>query len=156
VSDETKVDSEQPAPVLTFKPRGPKHPYPATAAQHDFSKPECRHLHAVVDERRRTLVCRECGVSLDPIAFITKLARKWDRRVFEQKEYERLNAALHEVMARKGRISIAPSGTTVRVPGLDGSEIQAGSSSGLGRIEQLLRAIESINWKAQKKGAPPA
>ncbi len=151
MSEEAKPEPDDaPAPVLAFKPRQPDQHYPL-AEDHHSKSPYCRHLNGTVDQQARKLLCRACGAQLDPFDFVLKLARRWDRRVREMKDYQALNARLAQILDAKGRIHITASGTTVRVPGPDGVDIEARSGSSFaGRIHQIETALDALSWKAQR------
>lgn len=40
---------------------------------------DCSHENARVNKQLRTVECRECGVTLDPVTVLLFMARSWDR-----------------------------------------------------------------------------
>lgn len=91
---------------------------------HGIAIDTCQHKTAVVDANARTVICERCGVALDPIQVLVKIAyedRKLDERVeLIRKDNERAQAAaehrktVDNERARK-KLSELPIGTPVYV-----------------------------------------
>lgn len=63
------------------------------AADRDYNT-FCRHQRAEVDGDKRTLTCKKCGASLDPITFLVDRAGQLARRHVEAEEIARIRAEL--------------------------------------------------------------
>jgi hypothetical protein len=57
----------------------------------------CQHKHTMLDEKLRTIGCRDCGEErLDPFEVLVSLARQWGRWKHEAEGLRKLNAEYQE------------------------------------------------------------
>lgn len=68
-----------PAPVAELRP---KHTATHTISRkpRDYTKRQCDHRAAIIDDNARKVTCRHCGAELDPITHLYKMAIVSDRR----------------------------------------------------------------------------
>lgn len=68
----------------------------------------CRHRQADVSERKRTVICRDCGVALDPIAFLSQIAQEYGVQVSARegarREAERARQELQDLKREVKRL----------------------------------------------------
>lgn len=64
----------------------------------------CRHEHTVLDDRLRTVACRDCGEErLDPFEVLSRLARQWRMWQHEAEVVRKLNAEYRDNQRAKWR-----------------------------------------------------
>jgi hypothetical protein len=56
----------------------------------------CKHLNAIVDDQLAELTCSDCGVKLNPIAFLVSLAHKLTTWDWETKQIAKVRAEYAE------------------------------------------------------------
>lgn len=59
----------------------------------------CEHKATSIDTKLRTVACRECGATLDPIEVLVGLARQWDSWEYEYQQLMKARAG-HEADER--------------------------------------------------------
>lgn len=68
----------------------------------------CKHSRIEADEQTRTLICHDCGVTLDPFNFIKSSAatiqRAWENYAYTQKQAAELVARVDALKKEEARI----------------------------------------------------
>jgi len=64
----------------------------------------CTHSHSIVDGHARKVRCKACGVDLDPIEVLAKLARRADAFLWTVKEERRIKERITELKKEEARI----------------------------------------------------
>lgn len=85
------------------------------SSKRSYSLDACKHAHSVVDARARTVTCSSCGVTLDPIEVLDRIAVEFAepiRRVHEaQRRFRELSENVwrleREERNAKGRVRAA-------------------------------------------------
>lgn len=93
-------------PIIKFAPRdNPDHPRLPVTAGRGYREKACEHRYSTVCSKARTVVCSDCGIQLDPIEVLCKLAHYGmglDSRIAEIRAHREQQAEAHkEVEQRK-------------------------------------------------------
>ena len=105
--------------LYEFKPAAKEgnEEFPATRKERDYSKPRCDHGRVEVDLDARTLDCRDCRAAVDPMAYISYLAGKWDAERFRVKREKTMDRRVIDFHKLGGRITVRPSGVVADLKG---------------------------------------
>lgn len=75
---------------------------PVEMLQHRYDA--CRHEHTILDDKLRTVACRDCGEErLDPFEVLSRLARQWRMWQHEADVVRKLNAEYRDNQRAKWR-----------------------------------------------------
>jgi hypothetical protein len=71
------MDDDREVIEVDFKPRDADLDIGLRIKSRHFDR--CRHERTVIDEELRTVECKDCGASLDPVEVLIGWAREWGR-----------------------------------------------------------------------------
>ncbi len=92
---------------VDFKPRAePDELHLRIQTRHEQ---KCKHVRQGIDEELRTVDCRDCGATLDPVQVLVHWARDWDnveRRLQRSKrETRQLSQEIEELKRQKKNLA---------------------------------------------------
>lgn len=68
-----------------------------------WSMSDCEHLHSIVNARARTVTCDSCGVTLDPITVLDRIAHEFAEPLRRAQEADKRRRDLQESIGRLER-----------------------------------------------------